>query len=279
MQIISNINEIRKIVKKWQKNDETIGLVPTMGALHLGHESLVKKAKTQSSKVIVSIFVNPIQFAPNEDFEKYPRTLEKDSIICQDNNVDVIFAPNANEMYADKNNLTIIVPPKNYQNKLCGLSRNGHFDGVATVVAKLFNIIHPDKAFFGQKDAQQLAIIKKMVLDLNMPVEIVSCPIIRDENGLALSSRNSYLSAEQKIKALSLNKVLQKIKEMYEKNETNHEKVLKRASILLDEAFDMEYLEAYDANTLEKIEKLRNNTLIAIAAKIGNVRLIDNIIL
>ena len=207
--LFHRIEEVREEVKKWRKKGMTVGLVPTMGALHNGHLSLIKKAKATCDKVVVSDFVNPIQFGPSEDFDKYPRTLDADMELCNSEGVDIVFAPSANEMYGGKCNsdnckdntlkelprlsndtLTYVCPPFFYVNTLCGKSRTGHFDGVCTVVLKLFNIVQPDYAFFGQKDAQQVIIIKKMVKDLNVPIQIIQCPIVREESGLALSSRN-----------------------------------------------------------------------------------------
>ena len=214
--LLNKITEVRAEVKKWRAEGLKVGLVPTMGALHEGHLSLIKKAKAECDKVVVSVFVNPIQFGPSEDFDKYPRTLEEDMKLCDGEGVDVVFAPSAREMYGDcrlsNDCLTYVCPPYFYVDKLCGKSRVGHFDGVCTVVMKLFNIVQPDCAFFGQKDAQQIIIIKKMVEDLNIPIEIVQCPIVREESGLALSSRNKYLSETGKKDALVLSQILNNIK-------------------------------------------------------------------
>ena len=211
--LFHKIEEVREEVAKWKKEGLTVGLVPTMGALHAGHLSLIKKAKETCDKVVVSDFVNPIQFGPSEDFDKYPRTLDADMELCNKEGVDIVFAPSANEMYGEgqwlsNDTLTYVCPPFFYVNTLCGKSRTGHFDGVCTVVLKLFNIVQPDYAFFGQKDAQQVIIIKKMVKDLNVPIQIIQCPIIREESGLALSSRNKYLSDIGKQDALVLSKIL-----------------------------------------------------------------------
>ena len=213
MLLANKIENVKENIKNWKKEGLTIGLVPTMGALHKGHMSLIKKAKETADKVVVSIFVNPIQFGPNEDFEKYPRTLESDVNICQSLGVDIVFAPAPNEMYGENtllsnNNLTYVCPPYNVVDMLCGKSRPGHFDGVATVVLKLFNIVQPDFAFFGQKDAQQLFILKKMVKDLNINIKIIGCPIVREKDGLAISSRNIYLSEAERKKALSISQAL-----------------------------------------------------------------------
>ena len=201
--LVHTIKEVRNKIAEWKKEGLKIGLVPTMGALHSGHASLIKKAVETCDKVVVSVFVNPIQFCPGEDYEKYPRTLEDDTKLAEKIGAAIVFAPTPDEMYGkgqrlSNDTLAYVVPPFFYVDKLCGKSRVGHFDGVCTVVAKLFNITQPDYAFFGQKDAQQLIIIKKFVKDLNFPIEIVSCPIVREESGLALSSRNKYLSEEGK---------------------------------------------------------------------------------
>lgn len=280
--LIKKITELREQIKCYKKQGLTIGLVPTMGALHEGHLSLIKNATKTCDKVIVSVFVNPIQFGPNEDYAKYPRTLEADYKLCVENNVDIVFSPSAEEMYGEgfilsNDNLTYVCPPFNFTDKLCGKSRIGHFDGVCTVVNKLFNIVQPDFAFFGEKDAQQLIIIKKMVKDLNIPVEIIPCPIIREESGLALSSRNKYLSAEAKEEALVLSKILQNIKSCFKKGITNTSALKETVFAFLNENIELEYLEIFDADSLEELENANNNSRAFIACKIGGVRLIDNI--
>lgn len=276
-----NINDIRKTVSEWKKQGLKVGLVPTMGALHQGHLSLIKKSVETCDKIVVSVFVNPTQFGPSEDLDKYPRTLEADLQMCEEAGVDLVFAPSAEEMYGSGNILsndflTYVVPPFFYVNKLCGKSRMGHFDGVCTVVMKLFNIIQPNFAFFGEKDAQQLIIIQKMVQDLNVPVEIISCPIVRGENGLALSSRNKYLSNEGKIHALALNKILFNIQSCYKKGITNIDALSETAQSYLNENHDLEYIEFVDRYTLEEKTLVDNDTLVLIALKVENVRLIDN---
>ena len=278
------IAEVREQVKQWKKEGLTIGLVPTMGALHAGHLSLIKKAVEKCDKVVVSVFVNPIQFCPGEDLDKYPRTLEADTKLCEEAGVSIIFAPSPNEMYGEgqmrtNDFLTYVIPPFFYVNKLCGKSRVGHFDGVCTVVNKLFNIVQPDYAFFGQKDAQQLIIIKKMVKDLNIPVEIIPCPIVREESGLALSSRNKYLSEEDKIQALALSKILNNIKNCYKKGITNVEALKETAYAFLNEHHDLEYLEFMNEETLDEVKDVNDKTRVFIACKVGGVRLIDNILL
>ncbi len=282
--LLHTITEIREIVKDWKRQGFTIGLVPTMGALHNGHLSLIKKAVEKCDKVVVSIFVNPIQFCPGEDLDKYPRTLEADKKLCEEAGVNIIFAPTPTEMYGQSQMrtndfLTYVVPPFFYVNKLCGKSRVGHFDGVCTVVNKLFNIVQPDFAFFGQKDAQQLIIIKKMVNDLNIPVQIIPCPIVREESGLALSSRNKYLSEEDKQQALVLSRILNNIKQCYKKGITDIEALKETAYNFLNEHHELEYLEFLNQENLEEIKQADDNTRVFIACKVGGVRLIDNILL
>ena len=218
--LVHTIEEVREKVKEWKKEGLTVGLVPTMGALHNGHLSLIKKSVEKCDRTVVSVFVNPIQFCPGEDFEKYPRTLEADKKLAEDAGVDIVFAPSPAEMYGQGNImssdfLTYVIPPFFYVNKLCGKSRVGHFDGVCTVVNKLFNIVQPDFAFFGEKDRQQLIILQKMVKDLNIPVTIIPCPIVRENDGLALSSRNKYLSETDRKEALVLSRILFNIKSCY----------------------------------------------------------------
>ena len=282
--LLHRIMEVRQQVKEWKKEGLTVGLVPTMGALHDGHLSLIKEAIKKCDKVVVSVFVNPIQFCAGEDLDKYPRTLEADTKLCEDNGVSIVFAPNPTEMYGEgqmKTNdfLTYVIPPFFYVNKLCGKSRVGHFDGVCTVVNKLFNIVQPDCAFFGQKDAQQLIIIKKMVDDLNIPVEIIPCPIIREESGLALSSRNKYLSEEDKIQALALSKILNNIKSCYKKGIKDVEMLKETAYQFLNEHHELEYLEFMNKQDLEEVKIADDNTRVFIACKVAGVRLIDNVLL
>ncbi len=282
--LVHTIKEVRNKIAEWKKEGLKIGLVPTMGALHSGHASLIKKAVETCDKVVVSVFVNPIQFCPGEDYEKYPRTLEDDTKLAEKIGAAMVFAPTPDEMYGkgqrlSNDTLAYVVPPFFYVDKLCGKSRVGQFDGVCTVVAKLFNITQPDYAFFGQKDAQQLIIIKKFVKDLNFPIEIVSCPIVREESGLALSSRNKYLSEEGKKDALVLSKILMNIKNCYDKGITDINALKETAFSFLTEKHDMEYLEFVDKETLEDKTKADNNTLVLIACRVEGVRLIDNIIL
>lgn len=279
--LLNSIKEIKSEIKNWRAKGLKIALVPTMGALHEGHLSLIKKAKAECDKVVVSVFVNPIQFGPSEDFEKYPRTLEADLKLCDNEGVDIVFAPNAIEMYGknklSNDTLTYVCPPYFYADKLCGKSRIGHFDGVCTVVMKLFNIIQPDYAYFGQKDAQQVIIIKKMVEDLNIPIEIIQCPIIREDSGLALSSRNKYLSEDGKKNALVLSQILNNIKACYKKGITDIQALKETAYSYLTEKHDLEYLEILNKNTLEEDKNANINSIILIACKVDGVRLIDNL--
>lgn len=280
--LVHTIEELKKKRAEWK--DLKVGIVPTMGALHEGHLSLIKKAKATCDKVVVSVFVNPIQFGPSEDFDKYPRTLEKDMELCNSVGVDLVFAPTPKEMYGEGNRLsndtlTYVCPPFFYVNKLCGKTRVGHFDGVCTVVLKLFNIVQPDYGFFGQKDAQQVIIIKKMVKDLNVPIEIVQCPIVREESGLALSSRNKYLTEQGKKEALVLSQILKNIKACYQKGITDISALKETAYSYLTDKHDLEYLEILDKNTLEEKANADKDSIALIACRVENVRLIDNIYL
>ncbi len=280
--LVHTIEELRQKRAEWK--GLKVGIVPTMGALHEGHLSLIKKAKETCDKVVVSVFVNPIQFGPSEDFDKYPRTLDKDMELCNSVGVDLVFAPTPKEMYGEGNRLsndtlTYVCPPFFYVNKLCGKTRVGHFDGVCTVVLKLFNIVQPDYGFFGQKDAQQVIIIKKMVKDLNVPIEIIQCPIVREESGLALSSRNKYLSEEGKKDALVLSQILKNIKACFQKGITDVSALKETAYSYLTDKHDMEYLEILDRNTLEEKPNADKDSIALIACRVEGVRLIDNIYL
>ena len=289
LKIISNVEKLREEIKnlKISKNG-TVGLVPTMGALHKGHLSLVEKCRKENDIVIVSVFVNPTQFGPNEDYDKYPRTLDADAKLCEDAGVDILFAPSPKDIYDEyyfKNKeTTLICPPYDVVNKLCGKSRPGHFDGVCTIVGKLFNITKCDRAYFGKKDAQQLFIIKKMVRDLNFDIEITGCPIVREEDGLALSSRNTYLDNNARKNALNISHALYKVKGLCKKG-------VKEADTLIDTALaymenlEVEYAEIVSVVTFEKIDIIEQSTenkaLMLVAAKVDSngskVRLIDNI--
>ena len=274
MKIIHKISQIREITKEIKGS---IGLVPTMGALHKGHKSLIDKSVEQNDFTIVSVFVNPVQFGINEDFDKYPRTLQQDAKLCEDAGVDVVFAPSVDEMYQDTKELTLVCPPYSAINKLCGKSRPGHFDGVATVVSKLFNITGCTRAYFGQKDAQQLFIIKKMVKDLNFNVEIVPCPIVREDDGLALSSRNSYLDKDARKDALKLSAALKYSKELWQKG-IKEKQTLCDSALKILEGLDVDYVEIVNPDTFEDWQENDKNALMLIAAKIppSGTRLIDN---
>ena len=292
MQVITRVSDLNQIVKKYKNKGKTVGLVPTMGALHRGHKSLIDMARKECDIVVASIFVNPTQFGENEDFDKYPRVFDKDKELCERAGCDIIFHPLPSEMYPEyddskplkenlhvKNLSYIVKVPEKYTDRLCGKSRPGHFDGVCTVVSKLFHIVKPDRAYFGQKDIQQLIIIKNMCKNLNMDIEIVGCPIVREETGLALSSRNSYLSEEDKIKASSIFKVLSNIELMFNENKTDKNEVFNESLKLLNSDIEIEYLEVCNMQTLDYCEKIVHNSFVAIAAKISGVRLIDNVVL
>ncbi len=278
MKIVETVEEVRAQVRQWRKEGLTVGLVPTMGYLHEGHESLMTRAVAENDKVVVSIFVNPIQFGPKEDLATYPRDLERDSKICDGAGVDLIFHPEPEEMYFD--DFCTFVDMDRLTKGLCGKTRPTHFRGVCTVVSKLFNIVQPDKAYFGQKDAQQLAVIRRMVRDLNFGIEIVGCPIIREEDGLAKSSRNTYLSPEERKAALVLSRSLEKGKELMESGETSAEviKATIREEIEKEPLAKIDYVEMVNFDNMEEVENLTGSVLTAIAVYIGKTRLIDNII-
>ena len=285
--LLKTITELRSQVKVHRQQDRyKIGLVPTMGALHQGHQSLIKKAIANNDVVIVSIFVNPLQFSPTEDLAQYPRQLEQDLAICQKLGVKIIFAPDPQEMNSGGDsetltNTTTVIPPQAMTKVLCGKYRSGHFVGVATVVTKLLNIIQPDQAYFGQKDAQQLAIIRRLVKDLSIPVEIVPCPIIRDSSGLALSSRNQYLTPEEKKQASFINRGLQQAKIAFNKGETCTANLIDLVKKELEtaEKVKIQYVELVHPVNLKPIEIIETTGLLAIAAYVGSTRLIDNIML
>jgi pantoate--beta-alanine ligase len=279
MKVITRIQEMKEYSREARREGETIGFVPTMGALHDGHVSLINAAGKECGRVVISIFVNPAQFGPGEDFEKYPRDMERDKRIAEKAGVDCIFAPETGEMYPEGYG-TFVEVPGSMSDVLCGRSRPGHFRGVTTVVAKLFNIVEPDKSYFGQKDAQQAAIIKKMAEDLNMSTEIRVMPIVRGKDGLALSSRNAYLSEDEKRQALGLYRSLNRAEEAVTGGELSAN-VLKGEMenvLSLGEDVRIDYIEIVDAETLEPVTEIKKRTLIAIAAFVGSTRLIDNII-
>lgn len=259
---------------------QTIGLVPTMGALHQGHRSLIDRAHQENDLVVVSLFVNPLQFAPNEDLDRYPRQLETDAQLCQEAGVDILFTPTTQSIGALPG-ITQVVPPTSLTDRLCGRSRPSHFTGVATIVHKLFQIVQPSRAYFGQKDAQQLAVIRQMVADLNLPVRVVGCPIVRASNGLALSSRNQYLSAPEKSQTTTLYQSLQATKQLFAQGEHRVSVLLQTANQTLQQTpeIDIEYLELVDPQTMAPLEVVESIGLLAIAARIGQTRLIDNMLL
>lgn len=278
MLVVKTIKEVKDQVNLWKKEGLSIGFVPTMGFLHEGHGSLIEKAKSENDRVIVSIFVNPTQFGPNEDLDKYPKDLEGDTRLVTEKGGDLIFAPQVIEMYPE--NIYTFVNTSVLDNNLCGLSRPGHFRGVCTVVAKLFNIVNPHRAYFGKKDYQQLAIIKKMVKDLNFDVEIIGCAIVRSDKGLALSSRNSYLSEEEKEQSLILINTLKTLKEMIYKGERNAEKLISWATnnIHSISSTKVDYIKIVNSDTMEDLVEVNRDSLIALAVYINEkVRLIDNI--
>lgn len=276
MQLIETVAGVKYQVAAWKAAGLTIGLVPTMGSLHEGHESLMDAARAACDKVVVSVFVNPLQFGPDEDYDNYPRDIERDSAICEAHGVDVVFHPTPEEMYGPNYNTYVVM--ETLTDALCGASRPGHFRGVCTVVNKLFNIAQPDKAFFGQKDAQQLAIIKRMVADLNMNLQVVGCPIVREEDGLAKSSRNTYLSAEERQAALVLSRAIFAGEQAVRAGERNAD-ALKRLMgdiIAAEPLARVDYIEVVDGATMQPVETLGSSVLTAMAVCIGSTRLIDN---
>lgn len=278
MKISGSISEVRQIVKEWRKEGLTVGLVPTMGYLHEGHKSLIDKAVKENDRVVVSVFVNPIQFGPTEDLASYPRDLERDAKLCEEAGANLIFHPEKEEMYF--NDFSSFVEVQGVSKGLCGKSRPIHFRGVCTVVTKLFNIVKPDRAYFGQKDAQQLAVVKRMVRDLNMDIEIIGCPIIREEDGLAKSSRNTYLSPEERKAAVILSKSLKLGKEAIEAGERDCKKIIDiiTNNINTEKLAKIDYVEIVDPLSIENIDKIENSALVAMAVYIGKTRLIDNFI-
>lgn len=275
MKIVGTVKEVREQVKEWKKQGLSVGFVPTMGYLHEGHKSLMDAARKGNDKVVVSIFVNPMQFGPTEDLATYPRNLDHDAALCESAGVDLIFHPEAEEMY--EKDFCSFVDMTGLTEGLCGKTRPIHFRGVCTVVNKLFNIVTPDHAYFGQKDGQQLAVIKRMVRDLNMDIEIVGCPIVREEDGLAKSSRNTYLSPEERKAALILSKTVALGKELA-KTEKDANKVVEamKKNIETEPLAKIDYVEAVDALSMAPVEKLEGTCMLAMAVYIGKTRLIDN---
>ena len=279
MKICSTIDEMRRASRAARHSGKRLGFVPTMGALHEGHLSLVRAAQAKCDLVAVSIFVNPLQFGPSEDLAKYPRTFERDRELLEKEGVDILFAPAAGEMYPS--GAVTYVTVEGLSEKLCGRSRPGHFRGVTTVVAKLFHIVEPDLAFFGQKDAAQATIICRMVRDLNLPVEIVVCPIVREPDGLAMSSRNAYLSPQERESALVLHRALSEVKSRFEQGERSAGALIEAGKRVLvqEPAVRLDYFEVVNPATLDPVQALTSTVLVAVAAFVGNTRLIDNILL
>lgn len=279
MRIIRTIKQMSEAAKKARARGKSIGLVPTMGALHEGHLSLMRRARKENDLVAVSIFVNPTQFGPREDFKKYPRRLKYDAALCKRTGVDIIFNPDAKEIYPD--NYRTYVSVEGLSDLLCGKSRPGHFKGVTTIVTKLFNIIMPDVAYFGQKDAQQAVIIKRLARDLNMPVRIKVLPIIREKDGLAMSSRNAYLSRQQRQDAVILSKSLKHARDLIKGGVTNSGRIINEIRRLINakNKAKLDYISVVDPESLQPVGKIKDDCLIALAAWFGSTRLIDNIIL
>ena len=278
MKIVKTVDEVRAQVKEWRKEGLSVGLVPTMGYLHEGHQSLIKKSVEQNDRTVVSVFVNPMQFGPTEDLESYPRDLEADARLVESTGGDLIFNPEPEEMYKD--GFCSFVNMTGLPDALCGLTRPVHFKGVCTVVNKLFNIVKPDRAYFGEKDAQQLAIIMRMVKDLNMDIEIVGCPIIREADGLAKSSRNIYLTPEERKAAVILSKSVALGKKMVAEGEKDAKKIVTAMKELINSEplATIDYVEMVDMDTMKAIDEVKGHVLCAMAVKFGKARLIDNFI-
>jgi pantoate--beta-alanine ligase len=283
MKVCSTIPETRAACREARTNGKRLGLVPTMGALHEGHLSLVRAAKARCGAVAVSIFVNPTQFGPTEDLSKYPRQFDRDCQLLEKEDVEILFAPTVEEIYphSNDNDRATWVVVEGLSGKLDGRSRPGHFRGVTTIVAKLFHIVEPDAAFFGQKDAAQLAVIRRMVQDLNFPVEIVACPIVREPDGLAMSSRNAYLTREERVRALVLQQSLQKARQQFQAGERSSAKLISAAKEVFasEPEVRLDYFEIVDPDTVDPVERISRKTLVAVAAYVGNTRLIDNMVL
>jgi len=278
MEVIKRTAEMQEISLRLKREGRIIGLVPTMGYLHDGHLSLIKKARRENDIVIMSNFVNPLQFGPKEDFATYPRDLDRDNKLAESAGVDYVFAPTTEEMYPQGYDTYVEVKGP-ITEKMCGKSRPGHFKGVTTVVLKLFLITQPDRAYFGQKDAQQAIVIRKMVTDLNVPVKIITCPIIREEDGLALSSRNTYLSSEERLQALALPRALSAGRDMIMKGETDPQKVRLHIKQMLESSpgIRVDYVEVVDGDDLSDLSVIKGKVLLAAAVYVGKTRLIDNI--
>ncbi|MGG6437754.1 pantoate--beta-alanine ligase [Saccharococcus caldoxylosilyticus] len=279
MMVITKIKDMQTAMQQYRREGKTIGFVPTMGYLHEGHVALIKKACEENDIVALSVFVNPLQFGPNEDFERYPRDLERDQRIAKEHGVDVFFSPDVKEMYPHPLNVQVVV--KERVDVLCGKSRPGHFDGVATVLTKLFHIVMPDRAYFGLKDAQQVAVVDGLIRDFHFPIQLVAVPTVREEDGLAKSSRNVYLSPEERKEAPALYKALLQAKAAVENGERNAEAVcaLVKQYIQTHTHGEIDYAEIYSYPDLKPLETLAGKVIIAVAVRFANARLIDNIIL
>ena len=273
MKVSKTVDEVRLTTKQWRAQGYTVGLVPTMGYLHEGHGSLIERCRKENDKVVVSIFVNPTQFGENEDLGAYPRDFERDKDLCEKLGCDLIFHPEPSEMYVDSKTYVNI---SGLSDHLCGKSRPVHFKGVCTVVSKLFNIVNPHKAYFGEKDAQQLAIIKKMVKDLNFDVKVVGCPIVREEDGLAKSSRNAYLSKEERKSALCLSRAIKKGQEVIRNSKEASEIIDAMKAVVNEEGARIDYIEVVDALTMQPVSEIKSSVVVAMAVYIGKTRLIDN---
>ncbi|AZR81822.1 pantoate--beta-alanine ligase [Thiomicrospira sp. S5] len=277
---LDKVSSLREAVMEWKRAGQRVALVPTMGNLHAGHLSLVDKARQKADRVVVSVFVNPLQFGPNEDFDRYPRTYEQDCASLREKRVDAVFAPSVEEMYPNGQEQTLVVAPSHLTTILEGATRPGHFDGVTTVVNKLFNMVQPDAAVFGQKDFQQVAVLKRMVEDLSMPVELIRAEIMRDADGLALSSRNQYLDEAQRRIAPKLFVVLQSVRMAIE-SENDDFRALEATATqqLLAEGFDaVDYVNIRQADSLEPVDSVGENCVIVAAARLGKTRLLDNVL-
>lgn len=278
MEIAATAKEVKEIVEGWKKEGKRVGFVPTMGYLHEGHKSLIDISVMENDKTVVSIFVNPTQFAPNEDFESYPRNFMADAKLCEEAGADLIFHPEPEEMYAE--DFCTYVEMEDITKGLCGKTRPTHFRGVCTVVLKLFNIVRPDRAYFGQKDAQQLAVIKRMVRDLNLDIKIEGCPIVREGDGLAKSSRNTYLNKEERLAAVVISRAVKRGLKMVEEGERDSKTIIEvmRTMIESEPLAKIDYVEIVDWHTLKPMEKINGSLLAAVAVYIGKTRLIDNFV-
>jgi len=279
LRIDGNVEKLRRAVRGLRQEGGTVGFVPTMGYLHEGHLSLVRKSVSENQTTVVSIFVNPLQFGPNEDYEAYPRDLEKDCMLLEKEGVDLVYCPKPEDLYHPDHSTYVV--EEGVSRDLCGASRPGHFRGVCTVVLKLFHLVEPDRAYFGEKDYQQLQVIRRMVRDLNVPVEIRGCPIVREQDGLALSSRNVYLSPPERASALALSRSLKKAKALYDSGERDAAKIAGcvREELKGDPSLYVEYVEVKDASELSALKTIERPAVLALAVRVGKTRLIDNVIL